>query len=124
MIAVRLERGVRNAFVLALAGAALWSTKTVRAESSTIEVSAANFAFTPNKVVAHVGEPATLRLTSHEGVHGLASKDLGIETTILRPDQSVDVTFTPTKPGEYEVHCAFVCGVGHPGMKLVVEVEP
>ena len=87
-------------------------------------MSAANFAFTPSKVVAHVGEPTTLRLTAREGVHGLASKDLAIETTIIRPDNPVEVTFTPAKAGEYEVHCAFVCGVGHPNMKLIVEVDP
>lgn len=85
--------------------------------------SADTFTFSPDRVVAHVGKQASIQLTSSEGIHGIASSELGIETTLVRPGHSVTVAFTPKTPGEYVVHCASVCGIGHKGMAFRVTVE-
>jgi plastocyanin len=82
------------------------------------------FSFSPNEIVAHVGEQETIALTSTGGVHGVASAELGIDTTLIRPNHPVTVSFTPKGPGEYVVHCANICGIGHKGMAFVVRVEP
>jgi cytochrome c oxidase subunit II len=86
--------------------------------------SAETFAFSPDKVVAHVGQRETIELTSAEWTHGISSPELGIDTTLIRARHPVTVTFTPTKPGEYVVHCAYVCGSGHAGMAFTVDVQP
>jgi cytochrome c oxidase subunit 2 len=96
------------------------------ADDSSVEMTASDdsFSFSPNEVVAHVGQLETIQLRSIGGVHGVASKELGIDTTLIRPNQPVAVSFTPKEPGQYIVHCALVCGIGHKGMAFTVQVEP
>lgn len=88
-----------------------------------IDVVASNWKFTPDTITVPPGEPATLRLTSSEGVHGIASKELGIPDTTILPNKFTTVTFTPDKVGSYVVHCSVVCGAGHPDMTLTVKVQ-
>jgi len=38
------------------------------------------------------------------------------------PGTPVDVTVTPKKAGTYILHCAIMCGAGHPNMALTVRV--
>lgn len=90
----------------------------------TIDIVASNWKFTPAKITIPVNEPTTLRLTSSSGVHGLESTDLGIAKTTISPSGFQLVTFTPTKPGTYVLHCAVVCGPGHADMTLTVVVTP
>jgi len=89
----------------------------------TIDIVASNWKFTPSSITVPVDEPTTLRLTSAEGVHGIASKDLGIPDTTILPSRFVTVTFTPHAPGTYVVHCSVICGAGHADMALTVNVE-
>jgi len=89
----------------------------------TVDVVASNWKFTPAKISIPSGEPTTLRLTSSEGVHGIASEELGIPNTTIMPKKFVEVTFTPKKSGTYVVHCSVVCGSGHDNMTLTVEVQ-
>jgi len=89
-----------------------------------IAASDETFAFTPSTVMVHAGQPVTLALHSSSGVHGVASAELGITTTLIRPNHPVNVTFTPAKVGTYIVHCAQVCGIGHAGMAFTVQVAP
>jgi len=92
------------------------------ASDSTVDMTASDetFAFSPDKVVARVGQLETIELKSAGGVHGVVSPDFGIETTLVRPDHPVKLAFTPKAPGAYVVHCASVCGVGHYGMAFTV----
>jgi heme/copper-type cytochrome/quinol oxidase subunit 2 len=82
------------------------------------------FSFSPDEIVAHVGQQETIGLSSTGGVHGVASAELGIDTTLIRPNHTVTVSFTPKEPGRYVVHCANVCGIGHKGMAFTIQVEP
>ena len=88
------------------------------------KVAASNWAFAPDKIVAHVGDTVTLHATSNSGVHAISSEDFGIKLVNLVPGKVVDVTFTPTKPGKYIIHCHLPCGPGHDKMVLNVEVLP
>ena len=101
----------------------LVSTPPVPAHSS-IDIAASNWKFTPNTITLHVGETTTLRLTSSEGVHGLQSDDLGIAMTMIQPGKTASVDVTPKKAGKYVLHCAIMCGAGHPNMTLTVNVVP
>lgn len=87
-----------------------------------IDIVASNWKFTPNAIQLHVGQTTTLRLTSSEGVHGLESADLGIPQTMIMPGSVKSVEVTPNKAGKYVLHCAIMCGAGHPNMTLTVNV--
>ncbi len=87
-----------------------------------IDIVASNWKFTPGTITVHLNEPTTLRLTSSEGVHGIASDELGIANTTILPGKFVTVTFTAQKLGTYTVHCSVPCGAGHSDMALVVKV--
>ncbi len=117
--------GTLLAPMLALSLVALLSA-AIRADNAPVAISASaeTFAFTPDKIVAHAGVPLSIELTSAAGVHGIASDELGIPTTLIRPHRPVMVSFTPKTTGDVVVHCAFVCGIGHDGMAFTVHVEP
>ena len=89
-----------------------------------IDVRAVPSRFTPDRVVVHVGQTATLRFAQTGGVHGLYSADLGIDHVVIAEGQTVIVTMTPRKPGTYVLHCRIYCGPDHPSMTLTVVVEP
>ena len=82
------------------------------------------FTFSPAELVTHVGQQATIQLRSTGGVHGVSSAELSIDTTLIRPNHPVVVSFMPKVAGRYVVHCAYVCGIGHQGMAFAVQVEP
>jgi heme/copper-type cytochrome/quinol oxidase subunit 2 len=82
------------------------------------------FTFSPAELVTHVGQQATIQLRSTGGVRGVSSAELGIDTTLIRPNRPVVVSFMPKEAGRYVVHCAYVCGIGHQGMAFAVQVEP
>ena len=91
------------------------------ADTANIDVTASNWKFTPGTITVHLNQATTLHLISKEGVHAIASADLGISNTMVMPS-SVAVTFTPKKVGTYELHCTMPCGPGHADMKLIVKV--
>lgn len=92
------------------------------AENTTsIDVTASNWKFTPGTITVHLNQATTLHLIAKEGVHAIASADLGIANTIIMP-KSVQVTFTPHKLGTYQLHCTMPCGPGHADMVLTVKV--
>ena len=39
------------------------------------------------------------------------------------PGMTIDVLFTPTRDGDYEIACAELCGVGHYIMRGALKVE-
>jgi cytochrome c oxidase subunit II len=88
----------------------------------TVDIAVSNWKFVPAKITIPVGEPTTLRLTSTQGVHGIQSAELGIPQTAIPNGKTVLVTFTPSKPGTYIVHCSIFCGPGHADMALTIVV--
>jgi len=114
----------RRTLGLALIAAAVLFVGGVRPSAArpSVDVVASNWKFTPATIQVHVGAATTLRLTSSEGVHGLASADLAIPQTTIMPGKFVSIKFTPKKVGTYVLHCAIVCGVGHETMALTIKV--
>lgn len=114
-----------GAILASLTGLGLvMGTPSISSAHSSINIVASNWKFTPSTIQLHVGQTTTLRLTSNEGVHGLQSDDLGIPQTAIVPGSFTTVDVTPKKAGTYVVHCAIVCGAGHPNMALTVQVLP
>jgi cytochrome c oxidase subunit II len=105
-----------------IAGAAVPAAST--AATSSINIVASDWKFTPDTIQIRVGEESTFHLTSSQGVHGLQSDALDIPLTTIAPGSSTNVKVTPKKAGKYVLHCAIMCGAGHPNMTLTVNVVP
>ncbi|MGV3487927.1 MAG: cupredoxin domain-containing protein [Tuberibacillus sp.] len=88
--------------------------------SQNITVTATNFKFDKDKYYVKAGQEVTLTLKSKEGSHGLMIMGLGQDVAINQPNGTVK--FTPTKPGEYEIHCSVFCGEGHGQMTATLVV--
>jgi cytochrome c oxidase subunit II len=87
-----------------------------------IAITAVPSRFSPDTIVVHAGETATLRF-SVSGVHGVYAPELGITHTLLGDGQTTDITITPLKAGAYVVRCRIFCGPGHADMTLTILVE-
>jgi cytochrome c oxidase subunit 2 len=120
---MRLSAIVLAGFAIA-AIAVPFSAATAAATAPINITATAEQKFSPDHVVLHVGKSQTLRFTSAGGVHGVASKDLGIPATTIMPGTPVSVTVTPKKAGTYVIPCSIVCGPGHADMALTVVVKP
>jgi cytochrome c oxidase subunit II len=114
----------KTGWPLAFAVIATLATAAVALAHPPIDIVASNWKFIPAKISIPINQPTTLHLTSSSGVHGIESKDLAIEKTTISPGKFVDVTFTPKTAGTYVLHCAVICGPGHPDMTLTIEVTP
>jgi cytochrome c oxidase subunit II len=76
-----------------------------------VTVNAVNWAFSEPQIVANVGDTLVLTLNNEKGVHGLMSKDLGVN---IKGGQTATVKLD--KAGTYEYHCSIQCGQGHDNM--------
>ncbi len=113
--------------ILAVASVSVptWAAKPQTAALPVLNIVAtADQKFAPDHIVLHVGKRQTLRFTSAAGVHGVASKELGIPSTMITSEKPVSVSVTPKKAGTYKVQCTIVCGPGHADMALTIVVKP
>jgi len=113
--------------LLAIAAVIAVSAVTSRpaaAASTSVDIAASNWKFTPGTIQLHVGQTTTLHLTSSDGVHGLQSDELGIPQTTIAAGSVKTITITPKKAGKYVLHCTVFCGNGHADMTLTVTVVP
>jgi len=86
-----------------------------------IEITAKKFEFTPNEITLKKGQPAILRLTSSDRVHGFFSKALKFDTDIPA-GKTTDVAITPDTAGDFTIICDHYCGTGHGNMKMKATV--
>ena len=69
------------------------------------------------------GRPVRVRLRSKDVLHSFFVPALRVKQDAV-PGMTVEVWFTPTRPGTYEIACAELCGVGHYIMRGRIVVEP
>jgi cytochrome c oxidase subunit 2 len=86
-----------------------------------IEITAQKFVFKPGEVTVKVGQPILLVLKSMDVSHGLRIQELGINIK-AKAGATAEVTFTPTKTGDFSGHCSVYCGSGHGSMTFVLHV--
>jgi cytochrome c oxidase subunit 2 len=86
-----------------------------------IEIVAKRFDFTPGEITLKKGEPVVLVLKSVDVPHGIRFKELNIETKADK-GQSSELSFTPSKTGDFVGHCAVFCGAGHGTMTLKLHI--
>jgi cytochrome c oxidase subunit II len=99
------------------------SSPTIRAQAAPqrIEITAHRFAFTPGEITLKKGEPVVLVLKSMDTGHGLRIRDLGVDMKV-KSGETVQVTITPDKTGDFVGHCSVFCGSGHGSMAFKVHV--
>lgn len=71
---------------------------------------------TVNELHLPAGKPAIIHLGSKDVIHSFALNAMRVKQDAI-PGINVPVYFTPTKPGNYEISCAQLCGLGHYRMK-------
>jgi cytochrome c oxidase subunit 2 len=111
------------ALFLALLIAASCTFSPVHAQSSPrrIEVTAKRFDFIPAEITVKKGQPVVIVFKSEDVAHGLRFRDLGVNVKVDK-GQTGELSFTPTKTGDFEGQCSVFCGVGHGKMKLTLHV--
>ena len=86
-----------------------------------IEILAKRFSYEPSEITLKRGQPVELVLKSTDTTHGFAIRELGINL-VAKEGAHDEVTFTPSKTGEFSGKCNIFCGTGHSSMRLTVKV--
>lgn len=88
----------------------LAAPRLVTAELPVITLELDSYSITPDTITVKAGQPVTLKVVNKATFlpHNIVIKapEAGLDIKIdLRADKSGEVTFTPTKPGTYEMVC-------------------
>jgi cytochrome c oxidase subunit 2 len=75
-----------------------------------------------NELHVPVGQAVRLELRARDVIHSFFVPNLRLKQDVV-PGRVIEAWFEATKPGEYEIPCAMLCGFGHSGMKGVLYVE-
>jgi cytochrome c oxidase subunit 2 len=78
--------------------------------------------FTINEMHFPVGRPVKVRLRSKDVIHSFFLPNLRIKQDAV-PGMGIEVWFTPTAAGTYEIACAELCGLGHYRMKAALTID-
>ena len=62
------------------------------------------------------GRPVRLTLESKDVIHSFFLPNLRLKQDVL-PGRSIPAWLDAMTPGQYELPCAYLCGLGHSGMK-------
>jgi len=69
-----------------------------------------------------VNRPIRVRLRSKDVIHSFFLPNLRVKQDAV-PGMGIEVGFTPTKTGNFEIACAELCGLGHYKMKAFLTIE-
>jgi plastocyanin len=81
----------------------------------TYEIDASRFEYLPAEIRVNPGDQVTLKLTSHDVVHGLSIDGYGVQMT-ADPGKTASLSFIADKPGMFRFRCTVTCGNLHPFM--------
>lgn len=87
-----------------------------------VNVSAKNYAYTPQEIRVLEGETVKIVLDVTEGTHDLVIDEFNVRTDVINAGSQSEVTFVADKAGEFEFYCSLP-GHRQLGMvgKLIVE---
>jgi cytochrome c oxidase subunit 2 len=69
-----------------------------------------------------LGKPVRVRLRSKDVIHSFFLPNFRMKQDAV-PGMGIEVWFTPTKAGNFEIACAELCGLGHYRMKAALTVD-
>jgi cytochrome c oxidase subunit 2 len=75
-----------------------------------------------NQMHAPVGKPVRVRLRSKDVIHSFFLPNLRVKQDAV-PGMGIEIWFTPTQAGQYEIACAELCGIGHYRMKGFLTID-
>ncbi len=78
--------------------------------------------FLVNQLYLPVGQPVHLWIRSKDVIHSFFLPNFRVKQDAV-PGMTIDIWFTPTKTGTYELACAEHCGLGHYRMRGFVFVQ-
>lgn len=114
-----------SAFVLgALAGLLAGCASDAPADARAVDVDVKRYDYTPGTdapLNVTLGETILLRIHGKDVTHGLSIVEYGINVEIP-PGQTIEVTFTADKAGDFTIFCTVFCGTGHPQHKGTLHV--
>jgi mono/diheme cytochrome c family protein len=79
--------------------------------------------WTPESLMAEVGKPLHLRLTSDDVTHGFAVGQSSLPPVDVKPGEMTELILTFDKPGRYTFYCTRWCSVNHWRMRGTIEVR-
>jgi cytochrome c oxidase subunit II len=69
-----------------------------------------------------VDRPVVVHLSSKDVIHSFGVYELRIKQDAV-PGMEIPVWFVPTRPGQYDIACSQLCGLGHYRMRGVVTIQ-
>ena len=77
-----------------------------------------------NQLHLPVNRPALIHLSSKDVIHSFGLIEMRVKQDAI-PGMTMPVWFVPTRPGEYEIACSQLCGLGHFRMRgfLTIQTE-
>ena len=77
---------------------------------------------TINQLYLPVNRPVLVHLSSKDVIHSFGLIEMRVKQDAV-PGMSMPVWFVPTRPGEYEIACSQLCGLGHFRMRGFITVQ-
>jgi cytochrome c oxidase subunit 2 len=77
---------------------------------------------TINQLNLPVNRPVLVHLSSKDVIHSFGLIEMRVKQDAI-PGMSMPVWFVPTRPGEYEIACSQLCGLGHFRMRGFITVQ-
>jgi cytochrome c oxidase subunit 2 len=75
-----------------------------------------------NEMHIPVNKPIVVHLRSQDVIHSFFLPNLRVKQDAV-PGLAIEVGFTPTEPGSYEIACAELCGLQHYKMKAFLTID-
>ncbi|MBI1745154.1 MAG: hypothetical protein HYR55_01030 [Acidobacteria bacterium] len=76
-----------------------------------------------NQMHLPVDRPVRVRLLAKDVIHSFFLPHQRIKQDAV-PGMMIEISFTPTKTGQFEIACNQLCGLGHYRMRAFLTVEP
>ena len=83
----------------------------------TFEITAARYAFDPDRIEVGQGDHVKLVLRSADTIHGLAIDGYDVKVVIPKGGEEVSVEFMAHRTGTFRMTCSEYCGSGHRRMQ-------
>jgi cytochrome c oxidase subunit II len=77
---------------------------------------------TINQLYLPVGRPVLIHLSSKDVIHSFGVYELRVKQDAI-PGMNIPVWFVPIRPGEYDIACSQLCGLGHFRMRGFLTVQ-
>ena len=75
-----------------------------------------------NQLYLPVNRPVLVHLSSKDVIHSFGVYELRVKQDAI-PGMTMPVWFVPIRPGEYDIACSQLCGLGHFRMRGFVTVQ-